>query len=89
MRKIKLSGREASVLRSIDFSTGTLGAEIHERTRIATEDLIDIVNGLLDAGFAQSEPALDRVVAEAFNTTLFEVNSSYALDLREAIKRRS
>lgn len=87
MRKIKLSGREAAVVRCIDFTSNTPGLEIRERTHMEIEDLVDIVNGLLDAGFMETFPSSERVVAEKFDTTLFEINPAYAQDLRVATRR--
>jgi len=87
IRKIKLSGREAAVVRSIDFTANTPGMEIKERTHMDIEDLVDVVNGLMDAGFVETHPPSDHVVPEAFEMTLFEVNPAYAHDLRAATRR--
>jgi hypothetical protein len=88
MKKMKFSGRELAVLRAVDFATGTTGAEIAERTRIEPDELLDILNGLLDAGYVETIPAVERVCAEAFEETLFEVNPAYVHELRGAIIRR-
>lgn len=87
MRKIKLSGREAAVVRCIDYTSSTPGLEIRERTHMEVEDLVDIVNGLLDAGFMETHPVSDRVSAEEFDKVLFEINPAYAQDLRTATRR--
>jgi hypothetical protein len=87
MRKIKLSGREAAVVRCIDYTANTPGLEIRERTHIDLEDLVDIVNGMLDAGFMETFPPSDRVVAEKFDETLFEINPAYTQELRIATRR--
>ena len=87
MRKIKLSGREAAVVRSIDFTANTPGLEIRERTHMEIEDLVDVVNGLMDAGFVETHPPSERVALESFETTMFEVNTAYAQDLRAATRR--
>ena len=87
MREIKLSGRERSVLRAIDFSTGTVGQEILERTCLEPEDLVDTLNALLSIGYAEAVPYVDGTTVEAFRTSTFEVNPSFALELREAIAR--
>jgi DNA-binding MarR family transcriptional regulator len=88
MKKIKLSGREIHVIRSIDFSLGTLGGEIMGRTHIERGDLIDILNSLLDVGYIETNPASERVAYDKLEETVFEVNPSYALDLKEATRRR-
>jgi hypothetical protein len=87
MRKIKLSGREAAVVRCIDYTSNTPGLEVRERTHMEIEDLVDIVNGLLDAGFMETLPPSDRVSAEKFDATLFEINPAYVQELRVAIRR--
>jgi hypothetical protein len=87
MRKIKLSGREVAVVRCIDDTSSTPGLEIRERTHMDVEDLVDIVNGLLDAGFVETLPMSERVSAEQFDATMFEINPAYAHELRVATKR--
>jgi hypothetical protein len=88
MKKIKLSGREAAVLRAIDFSTGTVGQEIHEKTRIEPEDLTDILNGLMDAGYVETDPPVEKIPADGYESVQFEVNPAYALELRETLKKQ-
>ena len=87
MKKIKLSGRERAVIRAIDFSTGNLGAEILERTHLAPEDLVDVLNGLMTVGYAEMRPYGEVTSVETMRETYFEVNPSYALQLREALAR--
>jgi DNA-binding MarR family transcriptional regulator len=87
IRKIKLSGREAAVIRSIDFTSHTPGQEIRDRTQMDVEDLVDVVNGLMDAGFVETHPSSESVALEAFVTTMFEVNPAYVHDLRAATRR--
>lgn len=88
MKKIKLTGREQAVLKAIDFSTGTPGDEVLLRTRLEVLELVEIVNGLLDAGFIECSPAAEHVAPDSFPSTMFDVNPSYALDLREAMTKR-
>lgn len=65
MKQIKLSGRERAVLRAIDFSTGSSGEELLERTQLAPEDLVDVLNGLMTVGYAEMRPyRRDHVVAD-------------------------
>ena len=87
MRKIKLSGREAAVVRSIDYTANTPGLEIRERTHMELEDLVDVINGLMDAGFVETHPPSERVAMEAFDATMFEVNPAYSQELRVATRR--
>ncbi|MES2570451.1 MAG: hypothetical protein V4710_10410 [Verrucomicrobiota bacterium] len=85
MKQIKLSGRERAVVRAIDFANGSTGEEILEHTRLAPDDLVDILNGLLSLGYAESVPYSEATTLDAFRGVLFEVNPSYALDIRAAI----
>lgn len=87
MKKIKLSGREAAVLRAIGLATGATGEEIAARTSMEAEDLVDILNGLMDAGYVECVPAVQHVAPESMPATTFDVNPSYAIDLREALRR--
>ena len=56
MRDIKLSGREAAVVRAIGFAESMLGAEILDSTRMELEDVGDTLNGLIAAGFVETIP---------------------------------
>lgn len=87
MKQIKLSGREQAVLRAIDYSVGGTGAEIHTATHIDTEELADILNGLCEVGYVEVFPHTERVNAATCATSRFEVNPSYALDLKAALRR--
>jgi DNA-binding MarR family transcriptional regulator len=87
MRKIKLSGREGAVIRSIDYTSSTPGHEIRERTHMEVSDLVDVLNGLMDAGFVETIPSSERVEEAAFDNTIFEVNPSYTQELRIATRR--
>lgn len=85
MRKIKLTGREANVIRTIGFNLALTGAEIVEITKIAPEDLTDILNGLMTVGFVNCTPYADDVSLEGMPATEFEVNSAYSHELRLAL----
>ncbi|MEA3187904.1 MAG: hypothetical protein QOD99_1734 [Chthoniobacter sp.] len=88
MKKMKFSGREIAVLRAIDFSTGTLGSEIIERTNIQPEEVLELLNTLLETGFVETDPPVQRVEAFAIFETKFEINPSYAHDLKATLLRR-
>jgi len=88
MKIIKLSGRESSVVRAIDFSTGTLGSDLFERTKIELDELTALVNGLMDAGFLESTPPCERLTEPLLMTTLIEVNPGYAHELKGALYLR-
>lgn len=88
MKNLKFSGREAAVIRAIDFATGTIGAEILVKTRIEAQEALDILNALLDAGFIETTPSQsDHVELKPFYSTIFEVNPAYAHDLRKSLIR--
>jgi hypothetical protein len=92
MKLIKLSGRELAALRSIP-NEGSTGAEIIERTHIAPQELVDVLNGLTDAGFVEpyapgsQVPYLDTVPISELLRTRFEINPSYVFEIRKATAR--
>lgn len=88
MKQIKLSGREQAILRAIDYATGSTGEEIREHTQIDAADVADILNGLCDVGYVEVYPHADRVTYLTCAESRFEINPSYALELKEALRRR-
>lgn len=87
MKIIKLTGREQTVLKAIDFSNGTPGDEILKITRLERGDFVDIVNGLMDVGYVECSPYKEHVSTDNSDDHLFEVNPSYALELRKAMRK--
>jgi hypothetical protein len=87
MRCIKLTGREATIVRAIGFTESMLGAEIQDSTRMEMEDVTDILNGLMSAGFVESIPYYEEVQLAEMPVTAFELNPSYVHELKEAIQR--
>ena len=87
MRCIKLTGREVTVVRAIGFTDSMLGAEIQDFTRMEMEDVTDILNGLMSAGFVESIPYCEEVQLAEMPVTAFELNPSYVHELKEAIQR--
>ena len=87
MRVIRLSGREASVVRAIGFADSALGSEIQDLTRMDAEDAADVVNTLIAAGFVESIPYTEEVSLSEFPVTAFEVNPAYSHQLRDAIQK--
>ena len=88
MRQIKLTGREATIVRAIGFTESMLGTEIQDHARMESEDLTDTLNGLLAAGFVQSIPYAEQIELAEMPVTAFEVNPAYAHEIRLAIARR-
>lgn len=87
MKHIKLSGREQAVLRAIDYTSGSTGSEIEETSHIDGSELADILNGLCDAGYVEVFPYAEHVTFLIYKASRFEVNPSYALELKEALRR--
>jgi hypothetical protein len=85
MKQIRLSGREAAVVRTLGFGVPLTGAEVVENTRIAAEDLVDILNGLMEVGYVESTPFAEQTTLATMPTTEFEVNSSYLHELKAAL----
>lgn len=87
-REIKFNGREQATVRAIGFGSGITGADIQERMNMTAEELVDILNTLLDMGFIETPTMNENVTLATYATENFEVNPSYAADIRDAIKRR-
>jgi DNA-binding IclR family transcriptional regulator len=86
-REIKLNGRELGVMRAIGFGLGVPGAELQERTNIEPEDLCDLLNTLLDIGYLETPSMKERVTLDEMPAELFEINPSYAGELKVAMRR--
>jgi hypothetical protein len=87
MRNIRLSGREATVVRSIGFAEAMMGAEIQDYTRMDVEDVTDTLNGLMSAGYVESIPFCEEVQIAEMPVTAFEVDPSYVSELKQALRR--
>lgn len=88
MRRIKLSGREIGMIRIIGFGIGATGEELLETSSYGEEELVDMVNGMMNAGFIVSVPYLLEIAIEDLRTTKFEVNSAYVHELKKAMPAR-
>ena len=87
MRSIKLTGREATVVRAIGFTESMLGAEIQDFTHMELEDVTDTLNGLMAAGFVESVPDCEEVQLAEMPVTAFELNPAFVHELKHAIQR--
>ena len=87
-REIKFNGRELAMMRAIGFGLGTSGSELQERLNVSAEELVDLLNTLLDMGFIETTTMKEAVTVADFGDENFEINPSYASDVREAMKRR-
>ncbi len=87
MRNIKLTGREASVVRAIGFTESMMGTEIQDYVRMESEDVTDTLNSLIAAGFVESIPYFEEVQLAEMPVTAFELNPAYAHQLKEALRK--
>jgi hypothetical protein len=87
MRNIKLSGREATVVRAIGFTEAMMGAEIQDCTHMDVDDVTETLNGLMSAGFVETVPYYDEIQIAEMPVTAFELNPAYASELRQALCR--
>jgi hypothetical protein len=87
MRNVKLTGREASVVRAIGFTESMLGAEIQDYVRMDSEDVTDTLNSLMSAGFVESIPYTEQVQIAEMPVTSFELNPAYTHELKRALTR--
>jgi hypothetical protein len=88
MRHIKLSGREATLVRAIGFTEPMLGAELQDQTHMNSDDVTDTLNSLMSAGFVESVPYYEEVQLAEMPVTAFELNPAYAQELKQALYRR-
>jgi len=88
MRHIKLSGREATVVRAIGFTEAMMGAELQDVCHMDSDDVTDTLNSLMSAGFVESVPYYEEIQLAEMPVTAFELNPAYANELRQALYRR-
>jgi hypothetical protein len=88
MRHIKLSGREATIVRAIGFAEAMMGAELQDQTHMDGDDVTDTLNGLMSAGFVESVPYYDEIQLAEMPVTAFELNPAYAHELKQALYNR-
>jgi hypothetical protein len=88
MRHIKLSGREATVVRSIGFTEAMMGAEIQDCTHMEVDDVTDTLNSLMSAGYVESIPFYEEIQMAEMPVTAFELNPAYVSELKQALYRR-
>jgi hypothetical protein len=87
MRRIKLSGREHSVLKALGFADAVLGSEIQDHTQMQPDDMTDTLNALLAAGYVESTPHREQVTMAEMSAIEFEVNPGYVHELKTAMLR--
>ena len=85
MKQIRLSGREATVIRSLGFGLGMNGTELLEHARLEAQDLVDVLNGLMEVGYVECTPFAEQTNVVALPKCEYEVNSAYAHELKSAL----
>jgi DNA-binding IclR family transcriptional regulator len=91
--KLKLVGRELSVVRAIEHQ-GSTGQYLHERTNIEPPDLLDILNAMIEQGYVEAYlhghnlPTMDPVPMAQLHAARFEINPSYYLEIKKLLMRR-
>ena len=87
MRRIKLSGRELAVLKALGFARAVPGSDILDFTQMQADDVTDVLNALLAAGYVESKPYREQVTPAEMVTIEFEVNPGYVHELKAAMAR--
>jgi len=87
MRRIKLSGRELAILKALGFANVMPGSDIVDYTQMQAEDVTDVLNALLSAGYVESKPYREQTTPAEMLTIEFEVNPAYVHELKAAITR--
>lgn len=75
------------MLKTVGFAEGALGAELLEHTQMPPDDLTDVLNALLAAGYVESKPYREQVSVAEIAPMNFEVNPGYVHELRESMAR--
>ncbi len=87
MRRIKLSGRERAVLKALGFAEAVPGEQILGHTQIQLDDLTDVLNALLAAGYVESKPYREQITSAEMATVEFEINPGYVHELKTSLQR--
>lgn len=74
-------------MKAVGFTEPILGEEIRQHTQIPLEDLTDVLNALIAAGYVETRPYRDQIVATELTTMEFEANPSYAHELKQSMLR--
>ena len=75
------------MMRSIGFGQGVTGAEILDRMPMSAEELVDVLNSLLSAGFIETGSTKESGTSANFAAENYEINPAYSTDLRDVLKR--
>ncbi len=74
-------------MKAVGFAEGAAGTELLDHTQMPPDDLTDVLNALLAAGYVESKPYLEQVNSAEMPAILFEVNPGYVHELRTAMAR--
>ena len=75
------------MLRAIGFTNSTLGAEIQDYVKMEFDDVTDVLNSLMAAGFVESIPYTEQIDLAQMPVMAFEVNPAYTHELKRALIR--
>lgn len=75
------------MMRSIGFGMGITGSEIQERMALPDDEIVDILNTLMGMGYIETMTMKDHVTLADYATENFEINPSYAAEIRLSMKR--
>lgn len=75
------------MVRAIGFTNSMLGAEIQDFVRMESDDVTDVLNSLMAAGFVESIPYSEQVELAEMTVTAFEINPAYTHELKRALIR--
>ena len=85
-RKIKLNGRDNSIVRFIGFGLPITGAELIVRMNMDSQDLADALCTMLQFGYVEAASLKEHVEADELLFDTFELNPAFGTELREALK---
>jgi len=77
-----------AMIRAIGFGMGASGQELLDANRVELEDLADILNGMMNAGFVITTPQFLHINPGDLPATQFEVNPAYAREIRNVLYRK-
>ena len=75
-------------MRAIGFTDSMMGLDIQDVTKMQLDDITDVLNGLMSAGFVESIPYKEEVELAEVVATAFELNPAYSHDIRRALSQR-
>ena len=88
MRSLRLSGREAALIRGIGFNDSISSAELLQVSSMELDEFLATVNALLASGVIETLPFREHVSADDLGQISMEVNPACNFELRQALSKR-